>query len=208
VSDFGQKFERLLGREMRDEEKQELLQMRATLGIADNDALWSVVALFYSYNDKYLAIPQQIERAAQASAQSSATQSQAYINESVGLLVPTIKSEVRRAVKEVVGRVQLGESLLTIYMAVVMVGIFGAVCFVLGNRSYGMFQEHKISGGDFWEQTKWGIAWAFSVPALLASGYLVLKLDDYNWRNLGVFLIGFGVIIAGILPLKIFGFIH
>jgi hypothetical protein len=104
--------------------------------------------------------------------------------------------------------VQLGESLWTISMAVLIVGMFGAVCFLLGNKTYGMFQEHKISGQDFWERTKWAIAWGYSVPGLLTFGYLVLKLDDYEWRNLGIFLIGFGVVIAGVLPLKIFGLIH
>jgi hypothetical protein len=208
VSDFGERFEEMLGRELTDKEKQELLRMSKTLGIADNDALWTVVSLLYAYNDKYLAIPEQIERAAMAAAQSSAAQSQRYIDESVSLLVPTIKSEIRRAVKEVVGRVQLGESLWTISLAVLMVGMFGAVCFLLGSKTYGMFQERKISAVDFWERTKWAIAWGYSVPALLTSGYLVLKLDDYEWRNLGIFLIGFGVLVAGLLPLKIFGVIH
>jgi hypothetical protein len=115
VSNLEDKFEQLLGEPLTDRERQKILKMGKILEIADNDALWTMLALHYCYDRQYAAIPAQIEKAATAAAESSAKQAEAHINEAVKLLAPTVKSEVKRAVKDIVGRVQLGESLFTIF---------------------------------------------------------------------------------------------
>lgn len=215
--------ERYLRRKLTDEEIQQLLHASNSYRFGNNDALWMIIAMLEankwslgetleSYRDDFAAIPQQIKQAALAerealksAGQLAASEAEVEISKAVASLVPTIKGEVQRAVKDVVGRVQLGESLVTIYGAILMVGIFGGVCFVLGNRTYGMFQEQKITAKDFWEQTKWAISSGFIVPAFLMSGYLVLKLDDYDWNKWGVVLILFAVGLTAILPLKVMG---
>jgi hypothetical protein len=206
-----------------DEEKQQLIHASNSYRFGNNDALWMIIAMLEankwslgekleSYRNDFAAIPEQIKEAAlaeqkllESAGQLAASQAEEEISKAVASLVPTIKDEVRRAVKGVVGRVQLGESLFTIYGAIIIVGIFGGVCFVLGNRTYGMLQEQKITHPDFWEQTKWAISSGFIVPALLMSGYLVLKLDDYDWNKLGFVLILFAVGLTAILPLKVMG---
>jgi hypothetical protein len=208
VSNLEDKFEKLLGNELTDPQRQELLKMSKTLEIADNDALWSVVALLYSFDARYAKIPQRIEGAANAAAESAAKQAEAQINQAVASLAPAMQKTVEKAANRAVGRLQLAESAGMIYATIVIVGLFGGVCFALGNRSYGMFQEHKISAPVYWEQMKWAISAGFFVPGFLMVGYLVLKDGDYEWQKLGYFLILVGVGVTAVLPLKLLGVIH
>lgn len=208
MSNLENRFEQLLGRELTDKQRQELLQMSKVLGIADNDALWTVVALMYSFDNRFEKIPQRIERAATAAAESSARQAEAHINEAVKLLAPSIQKTVERASKKAIGRLQLTESMGMIYAAIVMMGIFGGICFSLGNRSYWLLQQKIITGAVYFEEMKWAIPAGFFVPGFVTIGYLILKDGDYEYEKFGYGLIILGIGIALVLPLKLLGVIH
>lgn len=208
MSSIENRFEQLLGRELTDKQKQELLQMGKVLGIADNDALWTVVALMYSFDNRFEKIPQRIERAATAAAESSAKQAEAHINEAVKLLAPSIQKTVERASQRAIGRLKLAESMWMIFGGIWVMGVFGGICFALGNGSYAMFQQQKINASDYWEQMKWAVFSGFGVPGFLLVGFLVLRDGDYEWEILGYGLILVGVVITALLPLKLLGVIH
>jgi UTP-glucose-1-phosphate uridylyltransferase len=210
MSNINEKFEQLLGRELTDKQKQQLLQMGKTLEIADNDALWSIVALLYSFEERFGRIPKLIEQSANAAAESSARQAEAHINEAVKLLAPSIQKTVEKSAQKAMGRLQLTHSLWMVLATILMTGIFGGVCFTMGNGSYMMLMSNKIGTNIYREEMKWAISSGFIVPGFLLVGYLVLKSSDYDdtLERLGYGLMGLGVLIALVLPLKLLGVIH
>jgi hypothetical protein len=204
-SNPNEKFEQLLGRELSDRQKQELLRIGKVLEIADNDALWSVVVLLYSFDNRLEKTHKQIERAANAAAESSAKQAEAHINEAVKLLAPSIQKTVERSAQRAMGRLQIAESMWIISLAIVIVGLYGGVCFALGNGSYWMLQQKKITMSSYWQQMQWAIASGFIAPGFVIAVYLVLRDGDYDWQKFGYGLILLGGSIAVILLLNLVG---
>ena len=60
-----QSFARLLGRQPTERERDRLRRIKDELGIADNDALWSVLLALNYHTALYEAMPARIEQAAE-----------------------------------------------------------------------------------------------------------------------------------------------
>ena len=60
-----QSFARLLGRQPTEHERDRLRRIKDELGIADNDALWSVLLALNYHTALYEAMPARIEQAAE-----------------------------------------------------------------------------------------------------------------------------------------------
>lgn len=67
MNDITTSFEKLVGRQPSDEERQRLWQVKDALGIGANDALWLVLIALEHYRTLYAQIPEQL---AEATAQS------------------------------------------------------------------------------------------------------------------------------------------
>ena len=64
MSELETSFEKLLGRQPTDAERQELYKVRDALGLKNNDALWLVLMALQHYQDQYEKFPKAIEQAA------------------------------------------------------------------------------------------------------------------------------------------------
>lgn len=100
-------FKEILGREPDDNDRQQLFRIMQAMGVQDNDAIYSIALLLYSYEEKIGRIPDRIEKAGQeqqealkAGAELAANQAQAGINDSVLALLPNIRADI----KSIVGR--------------------------------------------------------------------------------------------------------
>jgi len=64
MSDLDDSFEKLLGRQPSDAERQNLYRVRDALGLKNNDALWLVIMALQNYQDQYEKFPQAIAQSA------------------------------------------------------------------------------------------------------------------------------------------------
>ena len=64
MSELETSFEKLLGRQPTDAERQELYKVRDALGLKNNDALWLVLMALQHYQEQYEKFPKTIEQAA------------------------------------------------------------------------------------------------------------------------------------------------
>lgn len=133
-NDLGVSFERLLGRQPSDAERQELYRVRDALDLKNNDALWLVLIALQHYQDLYKGIPADIERASRAAASGAAERAQGQISEAVGQLVPSVSEAVQRAAHTAMAKVEVGKSALTLAAAGVMMGLVMLLAMSLGSN--------------------------------------------------------------------------
>ena len=212
MSDFGEKFERLLGRSLTDKEKQELLRVKEVLGIADNDALWDFARMLYFYNDKYLAMVEEIKEAGdihqealKAGAELAATNANQKINESVLALLPNIRADisadVSRSASTAFKQVALGRGMFSLWSG----GLVAAGLILLGilidSGVYRQILLHPhpspkdIQG--FQANYSWAIAIGLSAPVTMGLGCWMIERDYSSeskfagWLIIGVSIFGF-----------------
>ena len=77
-------FKEILGRDPKDEDRQQLFRIMQAMGVQDNDAIYSIAILLYSYEEKIGRIPDEIKKAGEtqqaalkAGAELAANQAQA-----------------------------------------------------------------------------------------------------------------------------------
>ena len=184
MSELDDSFAKLLGRQPTDADRQRLYRVRDALGLKNNDALWLVLMALQHYESLYADIPDSIKQSAQKAAASAAGQAQAEVNRAVAALVPTVEDAVSHAataaVNRTLNRVKLGQSIITTWLALIVVGIAFAIGWLFGGHVFVAAQAGTIKWPDFWETTKWGIAIGLAAPALLIFGVSVVKDDDYR----------------------------
>ena len=100
--------------------------------------------------------------------------------------------ELNTTLKSTVGMAHIANA-LTVYGAVVTLGIYSIVWLLVGNNTLSNFLNHKISNEAYWSETRWSMVAGYIIPALLFFGYLIYKEDRYEWDKLGLILILLGI---------------
>ena len=184
MNELEDSFAKLLGRQPTDADRQRLYLVRDALGLKNNDALWLVLMALQHYESLYADIPESIKQSAQKAAASAAGQAQAEVNRAVAALVPTVEDAVSHAataaVNRTLNRIKLGQSIITTWLALIVVGIAFAIGWLFGGHVFVSAQAGTIKWPYFWETTGWGIAIGLAAPALLIFGVSVVKDDDYR----------------------------
>jgi hypothetical protein len=62
------------------------------------------------------------------------------------------------AVNRTLNRIKLGQSIITTWLALIVVGIAFAIGWLFGGHVFVAAQTGTIKWRDFWETTGWGIA--------------------------------------------------
>lgn len=107
MSDTENSFVALFGKQPTDAARERMLRIKDSLGIRDNDALWSVLLALESYQALYEQIPEQIEarsktlliefrKAAKAAAEASSAQSQKELSEAVSRASTQVAEDVAK----------------------------------------------------------------------------------------------------------------
>ncbi len=100
--------------------------------------------------------------------------------------------ELNKTLKSTVGMAHMANA-LTVYGAVVTLGINSVIWLLIGNSTLSNFLNHKISNEAYWSETRWSMVAGCIIPALLFFGYLIYKEDRYEWDKLGLLLILLGI---------------
>ena len=148
MNELEDSFAKLLGRQPTDADRQRLYRVRDALGLKNNDALWLVLMALQHYESLYADIPNSIKQSAQKAAASAAGQAQAEVNRAVAALVPTVEDAVSHAataaVNRTLNRIKLGQSVITTWLALIVVGIAFAIGWLFGGHVFVAAQTGTI----------------------------------------------------------------
>lgn len=192
MSDLDDSFTKLLGRQPSDTERQHLYRVREALGLKNNDALWLILMALQHYDTMYSAIPASIKDAAQKAAGSAAAQAQAEVNKAVAALVPTVEAAISKAASVAVSRVQLGNSMWTLWLGMVSLAFMLGLGWVLGAHIFTSAATGHITWSQFFAQSGWGIGIGTAVPGLLLIFMLSPRNDGTEWWHWLAGLLGLG----------------
>lgn len=196
MNDLDASFEKLLGRQPTDADRQNLYRVRDALGLKNNDALWLVLMALQSYDERYKAIPAKIEKAAHDAAAGAAGQAQAQVNMAVAALVPTVEKAVEKAATGAVQRVQLGASMFSLWAGTLMLALAIGLGWVLGSGIFAAAQAKQITWTQFFDQTGWGIGIGSSIPGLLALSLSGEDMKGWQWGTLAAAIGGMALLAA------------
>jgi hypothetical protein len=183
-------FKEILGRDPKDEDRQQLFRIMQAMGVQDNDAIYSIALLLYSYEEKIGRIPDEIKRAGEtqqaalkASAELAANQAQAGINDSVLALLPNIRADIKsvvgRSASTAIKRIELGRGMFSIWSG----GLVAAGLILLGILidsgvyRYGFLHPKQIQA--FQTIYGWQIVIALVLPPFLGLGLYAIE-NDYS----------------------------
>lgn len=184
MNDLDASFEKLLGRQPSDTDRQNLYRVRDALGLKNNDALWLVLMALQSYDERYKAIPARIEKAAHDAAAGAAGQAQAQVNSAVAALVPTVERAVEKAAAGAVQRVQLGTSFFSMWAGTLMLALAVGLGWVLGSGIFAAAEAKQITWTQFFAQTGWGIGIGAAIPGLVALTFLGEDIKGWQWGTM------------------------
>jgi hypothetical protein len=183
-------FREILGREPDDNDRQQLFRIMQAMGVQDNDAIYSIALLLYSYEEKIGRIPDQINKAAceqqealKAGAELAANQAQAGINESVLSLLPNIRADIKsvvgRSASTAIRRIELGQGMFSIWSG----GLVAAGLILLGilidSGVYRYWLLHPKQVKTFQTIYGWQIVIALVLPPFLGLGLYAIE-NDYS----------------------------
>lgn len=201
MSELEASFTKLLGRQPTDADRQQLYRVRDALQLKDNDALWLVLMALQHYQTLYAGIPDSISEAARAAAGSSAAQAQSEISTAVAALVPTVESAVGKAaagaVNHALNRVQLGRSVFTAWLAMIVLGVAFGLGWLSGANVWWWLHDGTLSAYAFWNYTGFGIGIGIAAPVFLILGFQ-LRDEGFGWMAIAT-----GIILAGVLAVSL-----
>jgi len=199
-------FSKLLGRQPTDDERQKLYRTKDAFELKDNDAFWLIIMALQHYELLHENIPASIAKAAKISAENAAEQAQAHLEEAVAALVPTVEIAVGKAaaaaVNNALGRLQLGRSIFSAWLAMIVVGVAFGLGWIFGSHIMALWQSGTVKAFEFWRITGLGIGVGLAAPAFLLIG-LFVKDDHGNQGIIGWSAIGFSAILMTNLALKV-----
>jgi hypothetical protein len=214
---IGQAIKQITGKESTPEQVHRIQAIAHSLDIPSNDAMLAILAALDIYHGAFSSLPANVSRAcdevAERSAKNASEQAQAKMNTAVALLVPSVERAVEKAARNTVERIQIGQSLFTIFLGLAALGfmfVFGWIC---GAHLLAEFQLGKLTAGFFWSQTWSGLGLGVAGSALLIYGIAYRSVSVWNqdsdgaltWRQVGLMALGAAVLLA--LGLHLFGVI-
>lgn len=192
MSDIKEAMKLITGTEPSPEQVQKISAIAHALDIQRNDPMLPILAALEAYHGVFTSLPENVASAANKTAsdaaKSAAVQAQAAVNEAVAALVPTVENAVSAAATAAVARVQLGESLLTIWGGMMSLSLLLGLGWVMGAHIFSSAQTNQISWSDFFLKCGWGIGIGASVPGLFLIAFLHFDEEKKWWQYLAGFL--------------------
>jgi hypothetical protein len=210
-------FQEITGEELGDGDRQHLFRIMQSMGVQDNDAIYSIVISLYGYEKIFGRIPDKIQKAAdteiakmKAAGQLAVTQATGQFNESVLALLPGIRADVTRDVSRAattaIRRIEFGRGMLSLWAG----GLIASGLIVLGilidSGVYRYWFTHPKEIQTFSILYGWQIAIALSLPPFLGLGLYAIE-NDYSTESkfAGWVIIAISIVTFTIPGLKIMG---
>jgi hypothetical protein len=201
-------FQEITGEDLNDADRQHLFRIMQSMGVQDNDAIYSIVISLYGYEKIFGKIPDKIQKAADAeiakmkgASQLAVTQATEQFNQSVLALLPGIRADVTRDVSQAattaIRRIEVGRGMLSLWgglMAIAVSILFGLL---IQSGVYQDMLKHPKSISQYQNNFGWAVAIALSLPPFLGLGCWMLE-NTYSseskfagWMIIGASIIGF-----------------
>jgi hypothetical protein len=183
------------------------------MGIDRDDPYMPMLAVLEWYHGAYSRLPAEVAKsctdAAKRAADSASTLAQTNMSVAVAQLVPAFEKKFTEAAAAAVDRIQLGSSLLSIFLGMAALGGFFLVGVLLGSHVVTELQNHVLTIDQTWHELAWGTGLGIASPLLLI--YFLLRSWDgarpFNWMEVVTGLLGIGGVFTLLLhQLAFFGF--
>jgi hypothetical protein len=172
VSTLEESFERLLGRQPGDRERQALFRARDALNLKDNDALWLVLMALGHFETLYAQFPALISRAATDVSEKVKATADAELKAAVARTRSELARSLAQTAHEIAGQVASTRRWRTVTWAVVITaGVFvgtGAAMYRVGRASGVAIGQRE--GYDQARDEKAANAWANTPEGQLGYG--------------------------------------
>lgn len=210
-------FKEILGREPDDNDRQQLFRIMQAMGVQDNDAIYSIAILLYSYEEKIGRIPDEIKKAGEtqqaalrAGAELAANQAQAGINDSVLALLPNIRADIKsvvgRSASTAIKRIELGRGMFSLWGG----GMIASALIILGilidSGVYRSLLANPKQIQSFQTIYGWQIVIALVLPPFLGLGLYAIENDYSSESKFAGWLVILISIVTFMVPgLKVMG---
>jgi hypothetical protein len=209
----GEVMKLISGKEQSPEQVHRIQAIAHSMGIDRNDPMLAVIAALDVYHGAYSRLPAEVAKgcndAAKSAADTASTLAQTNMSNAVAQLVPTFEKKFSEAAASAVDRIQLGRSLLSIFLGMAALGGFFLVGVLLGSHVVTELQNHQLTIDQTWHELAWGTGLGIASPLLLI--YFLLRSWDgarpFNWMEVVAGLLGIGGVFTLLLhQLAFFGF--
>ncbi|MFL9903330.1 protein mobE [Paraburkholderia fungorum] len=170
MSELGDSFSKLLGRQPRDAELQQLYRVRDALGLRNNDSFWLILMALQHYLNLYEAFPKAIEKSAADTLKNLKATADATVRASVEASNEELAKAVAAAAREVADNTSRKQMWQwaggSIAVAFLCVGVFGWYMHSSGKNSG--YQAGYGVGYSEAKDEKAAAAWANTPEGRLA----------------------------------------
>lgn len=201
-------FQEITGEDLGDEDRQHLFRIMQSMGVQDNDAIYSIVISLYGYEKIFGRIPDKIQKAAdteiikmEAAGRLAVTQATEQFNKSVLDLLPSIRADVTRDVSQAattaIRRIEVGRGMLSLWIGLMAIAFSILFGILIQSGVYQDSLKHPKAIYQYQTNFAWAIALALSVPPFLGLGFWMIE-NTYSseskfagWIVIGIAIVGF-----------------
>ena len=191
------------GSEPTPEQIHRIMAIAHSLDIPVHDAMFPILAAWYSYHGVFSRLPDEVakknRKSAADSAQSAADQAQARVNAAVANLIPSISGTLAEAAGAAVRQAQVGRSMITVWGSMGLVGLVFSVGYFSGARELSAARGGQFPWDVFLADAGTRIGLGISAPSLVMLGGLLFPAHDGTPSAWGWVFVVLGVASLGVL---------
>lgn len=176
--DMRSAIKQITGAEPTDQQIQKVMAIAHALDMPANDPMIPVLAMLDAYHGIYTRLPDDVAVSVSKVSKDAATIAESDMVTAVAQLVPTVSKAVSDAAKDTVNRIQIGNSLWTVWSSTIFVGIILVLGFICGADVYGSYMSKSISLAEFWKIIEWSVACGLGLPTLTILSLLLFSTGN------------------------------
>jgi hypothetical protein len=211
--DVGALIKELSGQEPTPADVNRIEAIAHRMRIDNDDPYMPMLVVLEWYHGVYSRLPAEVAQGCTAAAKNAAdtasTLAQTNMSNAVAKLVPTFEKKFSEAAAAAVERIQLGRSLLSIFVGMTTLGGFFLVGALLGAHVLDKLHDGDFNMAQASHELAWGTGLGIASPLLLI--YFLLRSWEgarrLNWMEVVTGLLGIGGFVTLLLhQLASFGF--
>jgi len=203
VPDLKAAMKLIAGREPTPEELHRIMAIAHSLDIPVHDAMFPILVELDTYHGIFSRLPGEIARKTQKSAedaaQKAAVLAQSKVNAAVADLIPSISGQLADAAGAAVRQAQVGRSMITVWGAMLLVGLVFSAGYFSGAREFSAAQRGQFPWDVFLTDAGARIGLGLASPSLVMLGGLFFLFPDGTPSAWGWVFVVLGVASLGVL---------
>lgn len=203
MADLKAAMKLIAGREPTPEELHRIMAIAHSLDIPVHDAMFPILVELDTYHGIFSRLPGEIARKTQKSAedaaQKAAVLAQSKVNAAVADLIPSISGQLADAAGAAVRQAQVGRSMITVWGAMLLVGLVFSAGYFSGTRELSAAQRGQFPWDVFLTDAGERIGLGLASPSLVMLGGLFFLSPDGTPSAWGWVFVGLGVASLGVL---------